>query len=614
MFILFAPGKMPDRVLQAEIGGKLALGALAKEEFPEAFQLFAQIVGNDPLLLREAALRFGRPNWCCQINIDGEAYGIWSAEGGCFACLGTPHAPSLILSAAADDMLALLSGGDIRFDYAGPRREALALQFLLERFLDQFLPHRARPEPPASKLKIGLLGVEPCFHQRDALVSTVCSAPGPIPRPLVRQGSRACPGVHTIEFDTLEALLESDVDAALVLPAEQTPEAWQNMTHAFKRHNLKCMAADLPRFLPACNYMRKIVRAGLIGEARSLRVLARAAVPFAALEFILGCACAEITAADAGAAIARFENGALANITVDPFAEDSIEIYGTTGVILESHAWARPVRFYSSDPRMAEDLETWVEPYIEHTSPDWETLAAREALAALAKSVQEKKEPGLTPAQTARAVACAAAMRLSADENRAVTLDEMAPGHQIARRIQPLPRELWEGYEVPFRYKTSHYYDTELLECDYASGVSGMGVAFTKRAFEAPISKSFSDKLYQPYWDGGAQAYGILEDGELIACVEIWAEGWSNRLRVTQMWVAEEYRRQGYGRALMDFAKARAVEQGRRALIVETQSCNEHAIAFYQAQGLTLFGFDRSCYSNRDIENREVRLELGLYF
>jgi ribosomal protein S18 acetylase RimI-like enzyme len=50
-----------------------------------------------------------------------------------------------------------------------------------------------------------------------------------------------------------------------------------------------------------------------------------------------------------------------------------------------------------------------------------------------------------------------------------------------------------------------------------------------------------------------------------------------------------------------------------RAMMLETQSCNENAIAFYIAQGFSFFGFDRSCYGNKDIENCEVRLELGLY-
>jgi len=611
MFILFAPGKMPDRVLQAEIGGKLAQGALAAEDLPEAFQLFAQVVSHDPLLQREAALRFGRPNWCCQLNIGDEVYGVWCAEGGCFSSLGAPHAPTLLVSAAPDDIPALLAGGTERLDYTGPRHEAMALWYLFRRFLGLFAAPGAKPVP-AGKLTLGVLSGEDIRHfdRSDELISF---AP---------------------PFDSLEALLESDTGAVLASPEPElirrcaeagkhvlcarpagTPDAWRTITNICKRHNIKLMIADLPRFLPAHNYMRKIVRAGLVGEVRTVRVLtADGAIPCAALEFILGSECVDVTALgspDDGIAIARFESGALVNITMvsTAQAERSMEIYGTAGVILENHSWAKPVRFFSGDSRMAEDLETWVEPNILHDNREWQSVAAREALACFARCVLENRAPDLTPAQSARDIECAAAMRLSAEEVRAVAINEMAPGHQIARRIQPLPRELWEGYELQFRYETAHYLDTELVEAE-----DGLGVAFTKRPFEAPVTKSFEDKLYQPYWDGGAEAYGVLEEDALVACVELWREMWSNRMRVTQLWVAEEYRRQGYGRALMDFAKARALEQGCRALIVETQCCNEAAIAFYQAQELTLFGFDRSCYSNQDIENREVRLELGMYF
>lgn len=175
-----------------------------------------------------------------------------------------------------------------------------------------------------------------------------------------------------------------------------------------------------------------------------------------------------------------------------------------------------------------------------------------------------------------------------------------------------LPRETWQGYALDFRYTTSHYYDAEIRQSE-----DGFDVHFVKRPFAQPIQKSnadsdFPDRLYEAWWEG-AQAYGIMEDSKLIACAELWKEEWSNRLRVTELWVKEGYRRQGLGHALMDFAKAQARELGCRALMLETQSCNENAIAFYLAQGLELLGFDRCCYSNRDIENREVRLELGCY-
>lgn len=47
---------------------------------------------------------------------------------------------------------------------------------------------------------------------------------------------------------------------------------------------------------------------------------------------------------------------------------------------------------------------------------------------------------------------------------------------------------------------------------------------------------------------------------------------------------------------------------------LETQSCNTVAIAFYRAQGYKLIGYDTCCYTNRDIERKEVRFNFGYFF
>ena len=130
-----------------------------------------------------------------------------------------------------------------------------------------------------------------------------------------------------------------------------------------------------------------------------------------------------------------------------------------------------------------------------------------------------------------------------------------------------------------------------------------------------PEEYDFPDRLYQDHWEK-AEAFGIVgeENGEkkLLACVEICPEEWSNRLMVTELWVTDELKRQGIGRRLMDLAKEKAREQNRRALILETQSCNVRAIAFYLSQGLQLIGFDSCCYTNRDVERHEIRFDMGI--
>ena len=111
------------------------------------------------------------------------------------------------------------------------------------------------------------------------------------------------------------------------------------------------------------------------------------------------------------------------------------------------------------------------------------------------------------------------------------------------------------------------------------------GVALKRRPSEkeivhTPEEYDFADALYQDYREN-AEAYGVVsESGELKACIEVCPEEWSNRLIVTELWVAEELCGRGVGKRIMDTAKEIAVKQNRRAVILETQSCNTNAIGF----------------------------------
>lgn len=71
--------------------------------------------------------------------------------------------------------------------------------------------------------------------------------------------------------------------------------------------------------------------------------------------------------------------------------------------------------------------------------------------------------------------------------------------------------------------------------------------------------------------------------------------------------------RQGMGHALLAVAKEQAFLECRRAVILETQSCNVNAVGFYLHEGFTLIGMDTCCYSNTDLKRKEVRIELGWF-
>lgn len=182
------------------------------------------------------------------------------------------------------------------------------------------------------------------------------------------------------------------------------------------------------------------------------------------------------------------------------------------------------------------------------------------------------------------------------------------------RTVVYLPPETYTGHALPITYTTHAIY-----EVDFTESENGWQIGIRKEALPAPITHTpeeydFPDKLYEPYWEK-AEAYGIFSDaGELIGAIEICVEEWSHRMRVTELWVSPTYHKRGYGHTLLSFAKDRARSVGCRALILETQSCNVNAVDFYRHEGLSLIGFDRICYSNRDISRKEVRLEMGILF
>jgi len=175
-------------------------------------------------------------------------------------------------------------------------------------------------------------------------------------------------------------------------------------------------------------------------------------------------------------------------------------------------------------------------------------------------------------------------------------------------KIISLDREKWQGYEFPFNYTSQHYYDIVIDRLDNGFNVSLIKKPFNEEYVNVPNEK---DKLFQPWWDD-IKAWGIVEDGRLIAAIETAVEEWSNRLRVTELWIDEAYRREGIATALMDIALERAKDEKRRVLMLETQSRNEGAISFYLNYGFTLIGFDSCAYRNNDLSRKEVRLELGM--
>jgi len=170
--------------------------------------------------------------------------------------------------------------------------------------------------------------------------------------------------------------------------------------------------------------------------------------------------------------------------------------------------------------------------------------------------------------------------------------------------ISELPRERFEGFQVVFSYDSKAYYDLK-IRCTQ----NVFSADFVRTPCE-PIHKESVDRLFAPYWED-PRAYGLFDGPHMRAILEVTPENWNNRLRITNLCVQEGYRRRGYGALLMTKAREIARSQRRRGIILETQSCNSAAIAFYLSQGLTFMGFDAFCYTNEDAQRHEVRMEMG---
>ena len=125
------------------------------------------------------------------------------------------------------------------------------------------------------------------------------------------------------------------------------------------------------------------------------------------------------------------------------------------------------------------------------------------------------------------------------------------------------------------------------------------------------MEKSFDDEFFGELLEEPT-AFGAFEGERLLGYVEGAPEGWNNRYRISNICIFEENARgKGLGTLLMQAIQRAAEAAGARMIVLETQTCNENAIAFYKRNGFSIIGFDLYSYSNDDPERHEIRIEMG---
>ena len=172
-----------------------------------------------------------------------------------------------------------------------------------------------------------------------------------------------------------------------------------------------------------------------------------------------------------------------------------------------------------------------------------------------------------------------------------------------------MSKDKWKGTIIPIKYSTDKYYDVLVNQTDKGFNIEIERKDLIKPITHTPEEYDFPDKLYQDHWEN-AYAWGILVNDQLIAAIETDLEIWSNRLRITELWVSESYQKQGIGHALIEIAKEQAKRERRRAIILETQSCNVNAIDFYLHEGFTLIGMDTCCYKKKKLTSEEIEIRM----
>ena len=153
--------------------------------------------------------------------------------------------------------------------------------------------------------------------------------------------------------------------------------------------------------------------------------------------------------------------------------------------------------------------------------------------------------------------------------------------------IRPLEKEIYAGRKFTARYRTGGYYDICASESGFLMHYVSLG---------APVEKFFDDVFFGE-WLEAPIAFGAFEGGRLIGYVEGSPESWNNRFRISNICIFDD--------------SARRSGVGTRMILLETQTCNENAIAFYKKNGFSMIGFDLYAYSNTDPEQHEIRIEMG---
>lgn len=170
--------------------------------------------------------------------------------------------------------------------------------------------------------------------------------------------------------------------------------------------------------------------------------------------------------------------------------------------------------------------------------------------------------------------------------------------------IQIYSKDYPQGKKVFHQYTSKYYYQVRLNTTS-----AGWRIDLKLQKFAIPFVKKLETDIFSDYKED-LQVYVAKEQGKEAALIAFNHQAWNNCTRVWDLYVEDLFQRNGIGSQLLAIAHQKATQWGSRALVLETQSCNVKAINFYRKHQFNLVGLDLLSYSNEDVVNKEVRLEM----
>jgi len=120
----------------------------------------------------------------------------------------------------------------------------------------------------------------------------------------------------------------------------------------------------------------------------------------------------------------------------------------------------------------------------------------------------------------------------------------------------------------------------------------------------APYEKTYPS--WQRLSAEGVSFVGYV--GDRVAAEISLSNGWNGYAHIENLIVAQQFRRQGLARALVERAIAWAESRHLAGVMLETQSNNVPACQLYESCGFSLQGFDSSLYRGLNLHSQEIAL------